>query len=82
MKATLKYLRQNIDGMYSITTKRVANELGISREHYSRLERGYFKLDALKIEKLATLYKVSKEEIVHAWQNAKGGECNERNTRN
>ena len=73
MKATLKELRNNIEGIYSINASKVANILGISRTHYSRLEQGYYKPDSLKIEKLATLFKVSKEEIIQAWENSKGG---------
>lgn len=82
MEVTLRDLRNNIDGIYSITTNRVADILGISREHYSRLERGFYKLDTLKIEKLATLFKVKPAEIVKAWENSRGGEKHERNSRN
>lgn len=81
MKATLRDLRKNIDGVYSITTNRVANMLGISREHYSRLERGFYKLDTLKIEKLSTLFKVDPSEIIKAWENSQGGEIDGRNPR-
>ncbi|KEH91561.1 MULTISPECIES: helix-turn-helix transcriptional regulator [Clostridium] len=82
MKATLKDLRNNIEGIYSITTIRVAHELGISREQYSRIENGFYKPNNLKIEKLATLFKVTENEIIKAWNNSRGGKANERNIRN
>lgn len=85
MKATLKDLRNNIDGIYSINATKVANELGISREQYSRIENGIYKPNNLKIEKLATLFKVTEDEIIKAWNNSnnsRGGKVHERNIRN
>lgn len=73
LKLTLKYLRNNIDGLYSITTKKVAEELCISREHYSRFENGHLKLDDFKIKKLSVLFKVNKNTIIKAWENSRGG---------
>ncbi|MBA4509770.1 XRE family transcriptional regulator [Clostridium botulinum] len=83
MNLTLKYLRNNIDGIYSITTDKVAKKLDISRRQYSRLENGHVKeLDEVKIEKLANLFKVTKQTIKEAWENSKGGIINDRNNKN
>ncbi|KOC47744.1 hypothetical protein ADU86_03870 [Clostridium botulinum] len=84
MQLTLKDLRNNIEGIYSITTDKVANKLGISREHYTRLEKGVYKLDTLKIEKLSILFKVNEVTIINAWENSRkeGGLLYVRNSKN
>jgi len=47
------------------------------------LENGHVKeLDEVKIEKLANLFKVTKQTIKEAWENSKGGIINDRNNKN
>ncbi|WP_275452430.1 helix-turn-helix domain-containing protein [Clostridium sporogenes] len=66
-----------------MTTDKVAKKLDISRRQYSRLENGHVKeLDEVKIEKLANLFKVTKQTIKEAWENSKGGIINDRNNKN
>ena len=49
-----------------LKTKKIANELGISRIQLRNLEKKLFKLSEDKVEKLAELYKRDKSEIREA----------------
>lgn len=57
-----------------IKAQKIADELGISRVQLYNLEKGIYKLDKLKEEKLSLIYKVPLKTIKNA---QKEGEKNE-----
>lgn len=59
---TLKQLRIE-SGMKAY---KIAEELNVSREQYGNLEKGIYKLNNLKVEKLCEVFRKSKTEIIQA----------------
>jgi putative transcriptional regulator len=61
---TLKELRLES----GLKVKKIAEQLGISRSQMYFIETARSKPDKLKIEKLASIYKLSEDEIKKAWE--------------
>lgn len=64
---TLKEFRY-ISGLKS---RKIAEILGISRVQLNNLEKGIYKLDKLKIEKLCKVYNVNENKILRAWEESR-----------
>lgn len=57
-----------------IKAQKIADELGISRVQLYNLEKGIYKLDKLKEEKLSLIYKVPLKTIKNAQKEGKKNE--------
>ena len=57
-----------------IKAQKIADELGISRVQLYNLEKGIYKLDKLKEEKLSLMYKVPLKTIKNAQKERKKNE--------